>query len=267
MNTNKHTKESLLKELEGSGIRKTGTLHIHSSMKSIGEVEGRADTVLDAFIEYMKEGLLTFPTHSWSDKNLIDGIYNPKTEPSNVGILTNFFMKRQGTIRSMHPTHSVTALGKRAEEYTSRDNGIVTTPCPPKGCISGLYEEDGQILFLGVPLTRNTFIHSIEEKLDIPDRINPKSRKIKLVYPDGKTKEIDSHGHLSSHGDISQNYDKLLEPMLNMGMAKKVKIGDATSYVVEVRPMADWVTKLLKEEPDLFKDKTPISKELLELVG
>lgn len=61
-----HTKASLIKDIKEAGIIKNKTLLIHSSMKSIGEVEGGADTVLDAFITYMKEGLLLFPTHSLS---------------------------------------------------------------------------------------------------------------------------------------------------------------------------------------------------------
>jgi hypothetical protein len=38
-------------------------------MKSIGAVDGGADTVLDAFIEHIVldgDGLLLFPTHTWA---------------------------------------------------------------------------------------------------------------------------------------------------------------------------------------------------------
>ncbi len=252
-----HTKNSLIKDIEQTGIRKNGTLLIHSSMKAVGAVEGGGDTVLDAFIEYMKEGLLLFPTHSWSDKNLQNGIYDPKTEPSCVGILPNLFMNRAGAVRSMHPTHSVTAMGNRAKDYVLRDNEVYT-PCPRNSCFGGLYDEEAQLLFLGATLKTNTFIHSIEEWLNIPDRINPQSRRIKLLFEDGDTREIDFYGHYSTRGDVSKNYDKLLIPMINMGIAKKVKIGDATSYVVEVKPMTDWVIGLLKENPSLFDDDQPI---------
>src|SRR5699024_7516607 len=99
-----HTYETLLQDLEKTNIRRNGTLMIHSSYKSLGDVEGRAETVLDAFIDYMQDGLLLFPTHSWSPENLQDGLYDPQTEPACVGILPNLFMKREGAIRSMHPT-------------------------------------------------------------------------------------------------------------------------------------------------------------------
>ena len=45
-----HTIASLTADLEALNIRRTDTLLIHSSMKSIGEVEGGADTVLDALL-------------------------------------------------------------------------------------------------------------------------------------------------------------------------------------------------------------------------
>ena len=84
-------------------------------MKSVGEVEGGADTVLDAFIDYMKDdGLLIFLTHTWEQINDEYNVFNPMTEPSCVGILTNLFMKRPGAVRSLHPTHSVAAIGKDA---------------------------------------------------------------------------------------------------------------------------------------------------------
>lgn len=252
-----HTKNSIMKDIEQTGIRKNGTLLIHSSMKAIGVVEGGGDSVLDAFIEYMKDGLLLFPTHSWSDKSLKDGIYDPKTEPACVGLLPNLFMKKAGAIRSMHPTHSVTAMGNRAQEYVLRDSDVYT-PCPRNGCFGGLYDEEAQLLFLGATLKTNTFIHSIEEWLNIPDRINSQSKKIKLLFGDKDVREIDFRGHYSTRGDVSKNYDKLLIPMILMGIAKEVKIGDAVSYVVEVKPMADWVIGLLKEKPLLFDDDQPL---------
>ena len=48
------------------GLCSTDTVTIHTSMKAIGEVEGGADTVIDAFCESLDEGLFLVPTHTWS---------------------------------------------------------------------------------------------------------------------------------------------------------------------------------------------------------
>ena len=51
-----YTKEDLIKDLDRLGIDRNGTLLVHSSYKSIGDVEGGGETVIDALMEYMKDG-------------------------------------------------------------------------------------------------------------------------------------------------------------------------------------------------------------------
>ena len=60
-----YTKQTLQQDLAAMGLTGTETILIHSSMKSIGAVEGGADTVLDALMEFFAEGLLLLPTHTW----------------------------------------------------------------------------------------------------------------------------------------------------------------------------------------------------------
>ena len=58
-----YTKESLTEDLKRAGILPSDTLLVHSSMKSIGAVDGGADTVLDVLMAYFQDsGLLVFPT-------------------------------------------------------------------------------------------------------------------------------------------------------------------------------------------------------------
>ena len=45
-------------------IEPSDTIMMHSSMKAIGDVEGGADTVLDALSEYLAEGLLVLDRKS-----------------------------------------------------------------------------------------------------------------------------------------------------------------------------------------------------------
>jgi len=252
-----YTNSDILKDISSMGIDPEGTLLIHSSMKSIGDVDGRAETVIDAFIEYMKNGLLIFPTHSWDEDNLVDDIYDPLTEPSCVGILSNLFMKREGVVRSLHPTHSVAAIGKDAMDYIEGEENS-HTPCPREGCWGRLYDRKAQILFLGCTLKTNTYIHSVEEWNNVPDRIADKSRKIKIINPYGDDYYLDFYGHHSSHGDVSKNYDKLLKPFLYKGIVSKGKIGDARSYLCDAVGMADLTTKFLNNDIDLFADDKSI---------
>ncbi|MEG0995417.1 MAG: AAC(3) family N-acetyltransferase, partial [Clostridia bacterium] len=60
-----HTRESLQMDLEKMGLKPTDAVLVHSSMRAIGAVEGRADTVLDALMDFFSLGLLALPTLTW----------------------------------------------------------------------------------------------------------------------------------------------------------------------------------------------------------
>lgn len=166
-----YNKQQLQDQLESMGLKGDETILIHSSMKSIGEVDGGADTVLDAWMEYFKDGLLLLPTHTWKTVNADNPVYNPQTTPSCVGLLTNMFMKRDGVIRSLHPTHSMAGYGKNAAEYLAGEE-YNNTPCTPGGCYDRLKDAGGKVLLVGVGHERNTYIHSVEEVLNVPNRLS-----------------------------------------------------------------------------------------------
>jgi aminoglycoside 3-N-acetyltransferase len=255
-----YSKDEIGKQIEDLGIMENDTLLIHSSMKAIGEVVGGADTVLDAFIEHLSNGLLIFPTHTWAQMNEEYNIFNPLTEPSCVGILSNLFMNRMGVIRSWHPTHSVAALGREAAEYV-RGEEQWETPCPRNGCWGKLYDRGAKILFVGCDLTKNTIIHGVEEWNQIPQRLTENYKPYKILAPNGRLIERPCRDHYHSSGDISQNYGKLEEPLLRNDIAKLGRIGDAKAIICDVKKMVDLTTSFLKKNPDLFVDKAAIPPE------
>lgn len=59
-----YTKEELKLQLQRMNIQKDDTILIHTSMKAIGPVENGADGVIDAFCEYLEDGLFLVPTHT-----------------------------------------------------------------------------------------------------------------------------------------------------------------------------------------------------------
>ena len=91
-----YIKKDLLSDLHNMGLQSTDAVMVHSSMKSIGEVEGGANTVVDAFMEYFGEGLFMTPTHTWAQMSSSYSMFDPETEPACVGIIPNIFRKRCG---------------------------------------------------------------------------------------------------------------------------------------------------------------------------
>ena len=146
-----HTQQTLITQLSNLSVDPAGTLMVHISYKAIGEVEGRADAVLDALMDYMKPGLLVLPAHTWDNVGKQNPVMDVLHTPSCVGVLTELFRKRPGVSRSLHPTHSLAAYGKDAEDFVSGEE-LIDTPCGKGGSYDKLWERDAQILLIGVGL-------------------------------------------------------------------------------------------------------------------
>lgn len=227
-------------------------------MKSIGPVEGDADTVLDAWTEYMREGLLIFPTHTWKQLRCEPAIFDSRTLPSCVGILPELFRHRPGVVRSLHPTHSVAALGKKAAAYTAGEE-TSTTCCPREGCWGRLLDLDAEILFLGCTLRSNTFLHGVEEWEGISDRLDEKAQHITIIGPDGEEYHTDMHRHnCLACDDVSKNYIKMEPVFAKHGAIRYGRFGDAKCVIGNARRMRDVTVEMLKSEPQLFITSAPV---------
>lgn len=253
-----YNRQDLISDLQAMGLKPTDAVMVHSSMKSIGEVEGGADTVIDAFQEYLSAGLFMTPAHTWAQMSAEYNVFDPATEPACVGIIPNLFLKRPGTYRSLHPTHSIAASGVGAQEYVQGEESA-TTPCPPGGCWDRLRTIDAKILLIGVTHARNTFIHSIEEVMDMPERFTATPTLFQVKMPDGTLRPISMYRHYNVHtAHISESFDKLAEGYLATGAARHVTFGDADCILCDAKQLYDVTTKVLSHELNCFIDRETI---------
>ncbi len=256
-----YTKQDLKRQLEEAGLRDTDTLLIHSSMKAIGGVEGGADTVLDAWMEYFGQGLLLLPTHTWAQMGEGHSVYDPAGEESCVGLLTNLFRKRPGVVRSLHPTHSMAAYGRDAAAYVAGEENC-NTPCTPGGCYDRLRQAEGKILLVGVGHERNTFIHSVEEVLNVPNRLADQPVLFQVVMPDGSRKPVHMRKHYNPmQPHISEDFVKLEQAFYETGAAKKVKFGDADCILCDAEGVFEVTRLCLAPDPECLVTKAVIPPE------
>lgn len=249
-------KKDILSLLRQCGIQPTDTVLIHSGLRAIGPMEGNAEGLLEVLTDYLSEGLLIFPTHTWAFITQDYAVFDADKTPSCVGTLSNIARKTPGFLRSMHPTHSVCACGTRAKWYVDHDL-TASTPVGVKNCFGILADLDAKILFLGAPLSKNTFIHSIEEEMNVPDRFTP---HIYHFLSQSKTQSLEytmprHYSTLSAH--ISEHYEKLLPIFLKKKIAKEFLFGNAISYMVYAKTCHTLVRDILTKDLhafDSFKD-------------
>ena len=84
-------------------------VHVHSSLKTVGEVEGRGEAVLSCLIDFFTKdgGMISFPTHTW-DTNVLD----LNRTDTCLGILSKLALQRNDGVRTMNPTHSMVIFSR-----------------------------------------------------------------------------------------------------------------------------------------------------------
>lgn len=245
------TAEDLKKDLRNAGILPGDVLLVHSSMKKIGNVEGRAEGVIDALAEYITDdGLLIFPT--FSDRYVTDQSpdFNVKTSPAWTGILPELFRQRGDVLRSKHPFHSLTVRGKRAAEFVAGHENFDTAfdPASPWGRLLDL---DAKVLLIGVGLTSATFLHPVEQWCGVP--VLSKEPVLRYIVDDSGTRTPRTiHWHTGAH---SEKYDRAESLLLESGAMKKCRFGAAESFLMNCRKTLQVMTPVLKENPDFFKNE------------
>ena len=252
------TKSDIHEFLRDAGIKRTDTVLVHTSMRSLGGVEGGCDGLIDAFTSYLDEGLFLVPTHTWGTVGRTESVYDVRTSVPCIGALPTVAAFRKDGIRSLHPTHSVAAFGKRAAEFT-RGEEISKTPCPVGGLWARLYDEDAKILLLVVLMNRNTYIHAVDEMIGVEGKLNKHSLPLTVIGYEGERYEIPAfHVHGRGGSAYFENYRKPLE---ELGALKRTKLGNAEVSVFYAKPATEILKHLWAQaEYDLTAEEREIPR-------
>lgn len=112
------TRAELREQLQSISVRAGMDVLVHSSLKRVGAVDGGADTIIDAIRDVIgPSGTLMISTVSGSVTPTQTAFHVVDT-PSSVGALSNVFRLRSGASRSLHPVHSVAAMGPKTTFFT-----------------------------------------------------------------------------------------------------------------------------------------------------
>lgn len=238
------TKEELKAQIRAMGITPRDTVIIHSSLRAVGPVEEGADGIIDAFKEVLTEGLLLIPTHTWAVVGQKQPVFDVKTTVPNIGTLPRVAAFRPDAVRSLHPTHSVAGFGKNAAEFLAGEEKS-GSPAPPGGVMHRLAFVGAKILLVGVTNNKNTFIHSLDEEVDLPDRLERESYDLIVVDQDGNRYVTDfrSH-HCSRHPDVSVNYPNFEPALVACGAQIFGKLGNAQVRIVDAAKCREVVLRI-----------------------
>ncbi len=160
------TSARMAADLCALGIEQGDVLLVHSSFKSLGTVPGGIETAIRGLLESVgSEGTLLLPALSYMQEP--HHLHDARNTPSCVGAIAEFFRLRQGTLRSLHPTHSLCGVGRHVEALFA-DHNRDHTPCGPHSPLRTMIDLGAKIVMLGCGLRPNTTMHAIEEFVEPP---------------------------------------------------------------------------------------------------
>lgn len=263
------TKDTLFAQLNAMNAPRDSVVLVHSSLKAIGDVENRGQGVLDALIEWFTAdgGLLCIPTHTWA---FLDNLDEPTLDVNSdrvcIGTLPKLAAGDPRAHRSLHPTHSMAVFGDNdAAEAFIAGEFTVDTSTHPRSCYGKLVDRKGYVLLLGVGHNRNTTLHSVEEMMDVPNRLSVdlKPTKIRLKSGDIIERPIHCH-HAVGIKDVSAHYPKYEPAFRHHGAITDGEFGSAHAQLCSTEKMAA-VMRLIRERSagaELMADDAPLAEEL-----
>lgn len=240
------TRNDVFTLLESFGIRRNDVVTMHSSLREIGPIEGGADGLIDALKDYLCDGLLLIPTHTWANVNAANPHFDVRSTVPCIGTMAKVAAFRKDGIRSLHPTHSMAAFGKNAREYIQGEEKS-STPAPMGGALSRLYELNGKVLLVGVGHERNTYLHAVDERIDRPNRLAEKGFSVEITDWDGNTlRNEDFHPHATAGISIGlSEYYRNYKPALDStGATQYGWMGNALTTCCDCRKMTDTVMRI-----------------------
>ncbi len=252
-----YTKDDLTQDFLDLGVRPGSVLALHSSFKSVGAVEGSPETVLDALLQALgPEGTLMVPTPTYNMVKWTGKPFVQDTTPSRVGLLTELTRKRPGALRSLHPTHSVAAIGPLARELT--ENHLASTPLGLGSPWDRLRLAGGDVLMLGTGLDTCTLIHLAESLAPAPylhiTHVSGQSRMAATYRDDdGVTVLV----RLSEVPGCSLGFDAA-KPVLNAeSLLQCSKVSAAETTLMPAREGCDAIVEALRKTPTFLLCEHP----------
>jgi len=242
-------------DLRRLGVRQGDCIMLHSSLSSLGRVEGGADAVVEAFLDALgPEGTLLTPAFTegaWTGHLALEDCregcpreFCTSQLPSHEGAIPNAALRRPGRLRSCHPTHSWVAIGARSEEVL-QDHWRSPTPCGPGNPFEKVVQLDGCIVTLGVGVNTITLWHYYEDLLKVPylGHHHPQERHL---------------SYCATGRRIQYEYPGLMQEVVRAsGIMQFGKVGRSQSGLMRANSFRQFMATIMADDPYCFLIRPP----------
>jgi aminoglycoside 3-N-acetyltransferase len=250
------TAAELLQGRRRVGVEEGMALIVHSSLSSLGWVDGGAATVVASLRAAVGPGG-TIVTPAYTAQQVRDPdkthVGVPTAEviarraavptfradmPTTVGAIPESLRTLPESLRSSHPYASLAAVGAQAATIVERQTlGFAVGRTSPFG---RLHDLGGHILLLGVGHNRNSFLHYVETLTP-----RPRLRLGRFPYEiDGERVWVET---LDVANDNSTHFPTVGREFEQRAGIPEVLVGDAPCRLLPIRPFVSFAVRRLTE--------------------
>ncbi|MDP1715437.1 MAG: AAC(3) family N-acetyltransferase [Anaerolineales bacterium] len=239
-------KKDLLNGFGKINIR-SDTIVVHTSYKSLGGVEGGADTVIDVMRELVgPSGTVMFPAfnfQSWTETHYFDVIETP----SKMGMITEMARLKPDAKRTPHPIYSFSVLGARADEFSKADD---VEAYGPNSAFALFHKLNATLISIGLDFN-NTFSmhHYIEYNTGCDYRRVKEFAGIYMGY--------DRKPQIKTYSMFVRNHDRVktyivpgMNDLLHAGVIKEIQVGAAKVHYLTANEFFDNMSVIVREHPE-----------------
>ena len=248
-----YTADALRQALRDVGVVSGEVLCVHSSLLTLGPLEGvapreMAGAIARILLDYLgPTGTLVVPTFNFDFAR--GKPYDRQRTPSRgMGALSEFVRRMPGSMRSPHPLQSVAAVGARAREICERDT---PSPFEPGSAWATIVDLDARVLLLGTVMQYATVFHVPEQAVGVPYRY---WKDFTAPYIDDGVTEDRTYRLYVRDLDLDPYLElaRLEKALRVRGVLKEAALGSGMVQSVLAQDMADETRRLLTSDPNYF---------------
>lgn len=250
----------IVQALRKAGIQTGDIVNVYSRLFTLGLPDGVSDVseIPALYVRALQEvigpsGTLVVPTYTTSFGRFAKP-FILEDSPSEMGKLSEFVRTLPGSLRSLHPIHSVAALGAQAEELT-KDHPRWNVGCDTVW--DRMLKRKAKVVTLGLPPRQcMTLVHHIEFLACVPYVYH----KILCgeVMADGRRIEHDFFQSVRylEYG-IAWDLTRLEEQLQSDGDLHKAELGEAAVWSVPMEAVFRAAVEGLRKDTYYLLEKAP----------
>jgi len=253
----KVSKAEIIESFNRLGLKPGQVVLVHSALRTVGNVEGGADTVIDALLELVgSAGTLVFPTFTFVHEAEADPIIDPRADRSEMGVLTETARLRPEALRSTAFRHSVAAIGRRAKLISEVDPALSAFDL--RSAFGVMLALNAQVVLLGVTYTSSTSHHFAELVCDVPYRQTiPKVVKVRradgTVVEQPMTDYQPKSSGGSYYGSRGPDFNRLGTVLERDGRVSQAFVGNAAARRFAMRDLIDLALAEAAKDFNIFR--------------